>query len=56
VIGPPVDPAALDASLARIAESVRERQLASLVGELGVLIPEYTPSETLLRLMAPALA
>jgi FlaA1/EpsC-like NDP-sugar epimerase len=56
VIGPSVDPAALDASLARIAESVRERQLAPLIGELGVLIPEYTPSETLLRLMAPALA
>jgi len=56
VNGPPVDPAALDASLARIAESVRERNLASLLGELGEVIPEYTPSETLLRLLAPALA
>ena len=56
VIGPHVDATVLDASLARIAASVRERQLASLVGELGELIPEYTPSETLLRLMAPSLA
>lgn len=56
VHGPAVDPAALDASLARIAESVRERRLASLLGELGEIIPEYMPSETLLRLVAPALA
>ncbi len=54
VHGPPVDPAALDASLARIAESVRERRLASLLGEIGEIIPEYTPSETVLRLVAPA--
>jgi FlaA1/EpsC-like NDP-sugar epimerase len=56
VHGPTVEPAALDAALARIAASVRERRLASLLGELGELIPEYTPSETLLRLVAPALA
>src|SRR5258708_36746500 len=56
VIGPRVDATVLDAALARISESVRERQLAALVGELGELIPEYTPSETLLRLMAPSLA
>ncbi len=56
VIGPRVDSTVLDASLARIAESVRDRKLAALVGELGELIPEYTPSETLLRLMAPSRA
>jgi len=49
--GPRVDARALDASLARIAESVRERDLASLVGELGKLVPEYEPSDTLLRLV-----
>jgi FlaA1/EpsC-like NDP-sugar epimerase len=51
VKGPRVDARALDASLARIAESVRERDLASLVGELGRLVPEYEPSEALLRLV-----
>jgi FlaA1/EpsC-like NDP-sugar epimerase len=56
VTGPRVDATLLDASLARLAASVRERKLASLLGELGELIPEYTPSETLLRLMAPAFA
>jgi FlaA1/EpsC-like NDP-sugar epimerase len=56
VTGPRVDSTVLDAALARIAASVRERQLAPLLGELGALIPEYTPSETLLRLLAPALA
>jgi len=56
VNGPAVDPAALDAALAHIAASVRERNLAALLGELGALIPEYTPSDTLLRLLAPAVA
>ena len=51
VKGPRVDARALDASLARIAESVRERDLASLVGELGRLVPEYEPSDALLRLV-----
>jgi FlaA1/EpsC-like NDP-sugar epimerase len=51
VKGPRVDARALDASLARIAESVRERDLASLVGELGKLVPEYEPSDALLRLV-----
>lgn len=56
VNGPRVDAQVLDASLARIAESVRERDLASLVGEVARLIPEYEPSATLLGLLAPRLA
>jgi FlaA1/EpsC-like NDP-sugar epimerase len=56
VNGPRVDAELLDASLARISESVRERNLASLIGELGRLVPEYQPSDTLLRLLAPTLA
>jgi FlaA1/EpsC-like NDP-sugar epimerase len=56
VNGPRVDAELLDASLARISESVRERNLASLLGELGRLVPEYQPSDTLLRLLAPTLA
>ncbi|HXM69989.1 MAG TPA: polysaccharide biosynthesis protein, partial [Thermoanaerobaculia bacterium] len=53
VKGPRVDSEVLDSSLARISESVRERDLASLVGELGRLVPEYQPSDTLLRLLPP---
>jgi FlaA1/EpsC-like NDP-sugar epimerase len=53
VKGPRADAKALDAALARISESVRERDLASLVGEIRKLIPEYQPSDTLLRLLAP---
>jgi len=54
VDGPRVDAAALDAALDRIAASVRERDLAALVGEVGRLVPQYAPSETLLRLLDPA--
>lgn len=56
VNGPPIDSQALDASLARISESVRERDLAALLAELGSLIPEYKPSETLLGLLDLSLA
>jgi FlaA1/EpsC-like NDP-sugar epimerase len=51
VDGPLVDAPALDASLARIAESVRERNLASLVDEIRQLLPAYEPSATVLRLL-----
>jgi FlaA1/EpsC-like NDP-sugar epimerase len=47
VNGPPIDPRALDASLTRISESVRERDLVALLAELRRLIPEYQPSDTL---------
>jgi FlaA1/EpsC-like NDP-sugar epimerase len=47
VNGPPIDPKALDASLARISESVRERNLPRLLDELRRLVPEYQPSDTL---------
>jgi FlaA1/EpsC-like NDP-sugar epimerase len=53
VNGPMVDSEVLAASLARISEGIRERNLASLVGEISRLIPEYQPSKTLLRLLAP---
>ena len=48
VEGLPMDSEALDASLSRISESVRERNLAALLAEISRLIPEYKPSETLL--------
>lgn len=51
-----VDAGELDASLGRIAESIGERNLAALLRELGRLIPEYQPSETLLGLLNPSLA
>ena len=35
-------------SLQNISESVRERNLAALIGALSKLVPEYQPSETLL--------
>ncbi len=53
VTGPPLDAQALDASLSRIAEGVRERRLGMLVAELSLLIPEYQPSATLLALLDP---
>jgi FlaA1/EpsC-like NDP-sugar epimerase len=56
VNGPSVDPEVLDASLARILGSIRERNLGALVGELGRLLPAYQPSATLLRLLDPAAA
>ena len=56
VNGPSIDAEELDASLHRISESVRRRNLASLLGELGKLVPEYKPSETLLGLLNPSLA
>lgn len=52
----PVDTEELGASLRRISESVTERNLAALLGELGRLVPEYQPSETLLALLNPSLA
>jgi FlaA1/EpsC-like NDP-sugar epimerase len=56
VKGLPVDPQELDASLRRISASVTERNLAALIAELGKLIPEYRPSDSLLGLLNPSLA
>jgi FlaA1/EpsC-like NDP-sugar epimerase len=49
-IGPKCSAQVLDASLQKISESVRERNLAALIGALCKLVPEYKPSETLLAL------
>jgi FlaA1/EpsC-like NDP-sugar epimerase len=54
--GPRSDAQALDASLQKISESVRERNLTALIGALCSLVPEYKPSETLLSLLNPSLA
>jgi len=56
VQAPPVQAEKLDASMARILASVSERNLAGLIEELGKLVPEYQPSETLLGLLKPSLA
>lgn len=56
VKSPPVDGEKLDASLVRLAEDIAERNLAALIAELGTLIPEYQPSETLLGLLNPSMA
>ena len=48
VKGLQMDSEALDASLNRASESVRERNLSALLAEVSRLIPEYKPSETLL--------
>jgi FlaA1/EpsC-like NDP-sugar epimerase len=53
--GPRCDAQVLDASLQKIAESVRERNLTALIGALCKLVPEYKPSETLLALLNPSL-
>ena len=50
--GPLCDAQVLDASLQNISESVRERNLAALIGVLTKLVPEYKPSETLLALIS----
>jgi len=55
-VGPLCDPQVLDATLQTISECVRERNLASLVVALCLLVPEYKPSETLLSLLNPSLA
>jgi FlaA1/EpsC-like NDP-sugar epimerase len=52
----PVDAEKFDGSMDRISVSVTERNLATLIGELGKLVPEYQPSETLLGLLNPSLA
>jgi FlaA1/EpsC-like NDP-sugar epimerase len=52
----PVDAEKFDGSMGRISASVTERNLAALIGELGKLVPEYQPSETLLGLLNPSLA
>jgi FlaA1/EpsC-like NDP-sugar epimerase len=52
----PVNVMELDGSLCRISESVAERDLAALLGEVSKLVPEYRPSETLLGLLKPSLA
>jgi hypothetical protein len=49
-IGPKCNAQVLDASLQNSSESVRERNLAALIGVLSKLVPEYKPSETLLGL------
>lgn len=56
VKGLKVDAGELDASLGRISESIGERNIVALLRELGRLIPEYEPSETLLGLLHPSLA
>jgi FlaA1/EpsC-like NDP-sugar epimerase len=56
VKGFPVNPEELDAFLGRISSSVDQRNLAALISELGNLLPEYQPSETLLGLLNPLLA
>jgi FlaA1/EpsC-like NDP-sugar epimerase len=55
-VGPRCDAQLLDASLQKISESVRVRNLAALVAALCHLLPEYKPSETLLSLLNPSLA
>jgi FlaA1/EpsC-like NDP-sugar epimerase len=52
----PIPAEKVDASMARISASLAERNLAALVGELGKLVSEYQPSETLLGLLNPSLA
>jgi FlaA1/EpsC-like NDP-sugar epimerase len=52
----PVDAEKLDGSMGRISASVSERNLTALLDELGELVPEYQPSETLLGLLNPSLA
>ena len=47
-IGAKCNAEVLHASLQNISESVRERNLAALIGALSKLVPEYQPSETLL--------
>jgi len=54
-VGPRCDATFLDASLQRISESIRERNLAALLAALCQLIPEYKPSQTLLSLLNPSL-
>jgi FlaA1/EpsC-like NDP-sugar epimerase len=54
-IGPRCDPQFLDASLQKISESVRARNLAALVAALCHLVPEYKPSDTLLSVLNPSL-
>lgn len=52
----PIPAEKLDASMARISASVTERNLTALLDELGELVPEYQPSETLRGLLKPSLA
>ena len=52
----PIPAEKVDASMARISASLAERNLPALVGELGKLVSEYQPSETLLGLLNPSLA
>ena len=54
-VGPRCDATFLDASLQRISESIRERNLAALLAALCQLIPEYKPSQTLLSPLNPSL-
>jgi len=46
----------LDSALQKLSESVRNRNLAETIEALSRLVPEYTPSETLLNLLKPSLA
>jgi FlaA1/EpsC-like NDP-sugar epimerase len=55
-VGPRCDAQLLDASLQKMSESIRERNLAALLAALCHLVPEYKPSETLLSLLNPSLA
>jgi FlaA1/EpsC-like NDP-sugar epimerase len=52
----PVDAEELGVSLGHISASVNERNLAAVLAELGKLVPEYQPSDTLLGLLNPSLA
>ncbi len=52
----PIPAEKVDASMARISASLAERNLPALVGELGKLVSEYQPSETLLGLLNTSLA
>lgn len=47
--GPPPDPSALAAGLERLREAVRARDLGETILELKELVPEYSPSQALLR-------
>jgi FlaA1/EpsC-like NDP-sugar epimerase len=51
-----LDAASLDQALKRISGYVRERNLSGVLAELGKLVPEYEPSETVLGLLDPSLA
>jgi FlaA1/EpsC-like NDP-sugar epimerase len=55
-VGPRVDVKPLEASLETISQSIRERNLSTMLDAVGKVVPEYKPSETLLALLNPSVA